>query len=388
MISFPPVIYLDNAATTFPKPEPVYRALDEFARNHAANPGRSGHRMAVEAERRVQEARDRVARLLNAPSSDRIVLTLNATDALNIAIKGLLKPGDHVVTSPLEHNSINRPLAAMEGRVGVTRAEASPEGIVPADAVERAMTPKTRLIAITHCSNVLGVVNPVEDYAAVARRRGALLLLDSSQTAGVVPIDVRALGADLVAFPGHKGCFGPMGTGALYVRPGLDLAPFREGGTGHAAEKERQPEEMPFRLEGGTPNAHGLAGLAAGLAFIEETGIDRILRHERALALAFAKELRDVPGVRVHGARIADRQLGPVSISIDGAEPARVGEAMDRRFGIACRPGLHCAPGTHRFLGTFPQGTVRFSFGFFNTERDVEAAVRAVRSVAGKGVDG
>jgi cysteine desulfurase family protein len=378
------VIYLDNAATTWPKPESVYRALDEFARQAAANPGRSGHRMAVAAEAKVADARARVARLLNAESPDRIVLTMNATDALNIAIKGLVRPGDHVVTSVLEHNSINRPLAALEqaGVISVTRIGAEPDGSLSVDALREALTPATRLVALTHGSNVLGVVNDAAALGAAAMGHGAVLLLDASQTAGVVPIDVRAAQLDLVAFPGHKGCFGPMGTGALYVRPGLKLRAFREGGTGFGAESELQPETMPFHLEGGTPNAHGLAGLAAGLEFLEREGVAKIGAHERDLALRFAEEARRIPGVTVWSAKSPAKQIGPVSLSVRGRDPAEVGAALDERSGIACRPGLHCAPGTHRFLGTFPAGTVRFSFGYFNTPADVDAAARALREIA------
>ena len=206
-------------------------------------------------------------------------------------------------------------------------------------------------------------------------------MLDSSQTAGVVAIDVRAMGADVVAFPGHKGCFGPMGTGALYVRDGVDIRHFREGGTGFQVESEFQPAEMPFRLEGGTPNAHGYAGLAAGLQFIEQTGIQKIHDHERGLALRFIDAIRRNKKVTVWSGRAPDLQLGPVSITIHGAVPAEVGTMLDQRYDIACRPGMHCAPGTHRFLGTFPQGTVRFSFGFFNTDDDVDAAAKAVHEI-------
>ncbi|MBI4565752.1 MAG: aminotransferase class V-fold PLP-dependent enzyme [Planctomycetes bacterium] len=379
------MIYLDNAATTWPKPESVYQAMNDFARNHAGNPGRSGHRMAVESERRVAEARERVARLIHAESPDQVALTLNATDAINIAIKGVLRPGDHVVTTHLEHNSINRPLAAMAetGFITLTKAASAPDGTTPPEEIRKALTAKTRLIAVTHCSNVLGVVNDAAAYGSLAMDHGALLLLDASQTAGVVPIDVQAQKLDLVAFPGHKGCFGPMGTGALYVRSGLALRPFREGGTGFAAEHEMHPEEMPYRLEGGTPNAHGLAGLAAGLEFIEREGIRKIGSHERDLALRFIDSVRRLSRVTVWSGRAPDRQIGPVSISIQGAEPAEIGARLDREFGIACRPGLHCAPGTHRFLGTFPKGTVRFSFGYFNTAANVDEAARALAKVLG-----
>lgn len=378
------MIYLDNAATSFPKPESVYRALDEFARTSAGNPGRSGHRLAVESEKRVQGCREAVARLLNAESPDEIILTLNATDGLNIAQKGILKAGDHVITSWIEHNSINRPLAKMarDGMITYDKAESAPDGHVPPENIEKLVRKNTRMIAITHCSNVLGVINPIEEYVRLARPRGILTLIDASQSVGVVPIDVRKLGADLVAFPGHKNLFGPMGTGALYVRPGVEIRFFREGGTGYKADQEMQPEEMPFRLEGGTPNAHGYAGLLAGIEFVEKEGIRKIGDHERRLALRFAEALRPNRKVTVYSCQSPDRSLGPVSLLIRGLDPADVGRIMDEKYGIACRPGLHCAPGTHRFLGTLPKGTVRFSFGYFNTEADADAAVRAVNEVA------
>jgi cysteine desulfurase/selenocysteine lyase len=378
------MIYLDNAATSWPKPESVYKAMDEFARTWAGNPGRSGHKMAVESEKRVQGCREALARLLHAEHADRVILTLNATDALNIALKGLLRKGDHVVTSHTEHNSINRPLArlAAEGFLTYDKAPSEPDGSVATSSLERLLRKNTRLIAITHCSNVLGVVNPIADYATLARSRGVLTLIDASQSIGVVPLDVQALGVDLLAFPGHKNLFGPMGTGALYVRPGVDLDVFREGGSGFKAEEERHPAEMPFRLEGGTPNAHGFAGLLAGIEAVEKEGVERIGRHERDLALAFIDGLRDVKGVTVYSGRNRERQLGPVSLRIEGWEPADVGRVMDEKHGIACRPGLHCAPGTHKFLGTFPKGTVRFSFGWFNTAGDVDAALRAVRELS------
>jgi cysteine desulfurase family protein len=381
------VIYLDNAATSWPKPESVYRAMDEFARLHAGNPGRSGHRMALEAEKRVQDCRAAIARLLNASSPDEIVLTLNATDALNIAMKGFLQPGDHVVTSHTEHNSINRPLTAMAraGTIAFAKAATAPDGSVPAAEIAKALTPKTRLVAVTHCSNVLGVVNPLEDYAALAKSRGVALLIDASQSVGVVPIDVRKTFdgvRTMVAFPGHKNLFGPMGTGALYVGPGIELRAWREGGTGFRADEELQPDDMPFHLEGGTPNAHGYAALAAGLEFVLQEGVDKILKHERSLALRFIEAIRGHPKIEVYSGRAPDRQIGPVAINVRGVDPNRVGAILDKRYSIACRPGLHCAPGTHRFLGTFPSGAVRFSFGCFNVAEHADAAAKAVRDVA------
>jgi len=377
-------IYIDNAATSWPKPDVVYTTLDRFTRTTAANPGRSGHRMAVEAEERIADCRARLARLIGAGSPEQVAFTLNGTDALNIAIKGVVKPGDHVVTTVLEHNSINRPLGRMEkeGRIQVTRCPADGAGIVSPDEIRRALRPDTRLVAITHCPNALGVVQPVEEYGRIAREAGALLLVDAAQTIGVVQIDVHRMNIDMLAFPGHKALFGLMGTGALYVRKGLDLAFFREGGVGYQAEVELHPEVMPYRLEGGTPNAHGIVALGAGLKFIEAEGLDKIRRHEQGLALDFIARLREDRRFVVHAGRIAERQLGPVSLSISGASPDQVGTALDREYRIACRPGLHCAPGAHKHLGTFPKGTVRFSFGYFNTKDHVDRAVRALQSIA------
>ncbi len=378
------MIYLDNAATSWPKPESVYRAMDDFARNHAGNPGRSGHRMAVASEQRVQGCREALARLLHAESPDQVILTLNATDGLNIGIKGLLREGDHVVTSCLEHNSINRPLARMakEGFLTYDKARPAPDGHVPPEHIEKLIRKNTRMLVITTCSNVLGVLNPVDEYARLARKHGVVLFLDASQSVGVVPLDVSRLAADLVAFPGHKNLFGPMGTGALYVRPGISVRVFREGGTGFKPDEEFHPAEMPFRLEGGTPAAHGYAGLLAGIEFVEREGLAKIEAHERELAMRFVTGVREVPGVTLFSGKTPSRQLGPVSLLIRGIEPAEVGRIMDEKYGIACRPGLHCAPGTHEFLGTLPKGTVRFSFGYFNTPADVDAAVRAVQEVA------
>lgn len=379
------MIYLDNAATSWPKPEGVYQALERFSRHVAGNPGRSGHRLAVEAERVVRETRGRLANLLHAESPTCIVFTLNGTDALNIAIKGLgLKSGDHVVTSEIEHNSVNRPLGRLRQQSGVdvSRARANAVGIVEPDEVRRLLTPRTRLIALTHCSNVIGAVNPIEEYAAVARSHQIPLLVDAAQTAGVVPIDLQKTQVDLLAFPGHKNLFGPMGTGALYVRPSLTLRFFREGGTGLNSEVELHPETMPHRLEGGTPNTLGLAGLGAGLEFIEKTGIAAIREHEIRLALQFIDRLRSNPKIRLFSGQARDRQLGPVSLAIEHANPGEIGAILDDRFGIACRTGLHCAPGTHRHLGTFPDGTIRFSFGYFNTEEDVRAAASALEEIS------
>lgn len=354
------MIYLDNAATSWPKPDGVLRAMHE----EFGNPGRGAHRLARESERRIEDARARLARLLNAPDPSRIVFTLNGTDALNIAIKGVVRTGDAVVISSYEHNSVTRPLARMAkyGRISLSRFDAIPSEF-----------PRARLVATVHVSNVLGRVNPVDALVRGAHAAGALVLIDAAQSVGAVPIDVQALGVDLVAFPCHKGLYGPMGTGALYVRPGLELDYFREGGTGVRSEEELHTEEMPQRLEGGTPNAHGLAALAEGLRFVEERGVEAIGAHQRELARAFAER---APGV-VH---TPNPELGLVGITLPDVAPAEVARRLDERD-IAVRAGTHCAPGAHRLLGTFPDGFVRFSFGSFNTHEHVDAAVRALEEI-------
>ena len=276
------MIYLDNAATSFPKPESVYAALDRFARHSLANPGRAGHKMALASERLLDDGRHRLNRFFNGRSPDRWIFTLNCTDALNMAFKGVLNEGDHVVTTDLEHNSVSRPLTAMAeaGRISLTRVPADASGTIDPAAVAAAFTPRTRLVAVTHASNVLGTVQPVAEIGKLVRGRDALFLVDAAQTAGVVPIDVQASCIDLLAFPGHKSLLGPTGTGALYVGPRAQLRPWREGGTGGDSSTPTQPAEYPYFLEGGTPNVLGIAGLVAGLDFVEERGLEAIRRHE------------------------------------------------------------------------------------------------------------
>src|SRR5947209_6670420 len=302
--------YLDNAATSFPKPEGVYQALDRFARHSLANPGRAGHKMALAAEHALDDGRHRLNQLFRGKGPERWAFTLNGTDALNMAIKGTLRPGDHVVTTDLEHNSVSRPLRALElaGVVTLTRVAADAGGTVDPDAVRAAMTPRTRLVAVTHASNVLGTVQPVADIGRVARERDALFLVDAAQTAGVVPIDVQAMHIDLLAFPGHKSLLGPTGTGALYVGPRVELRAWREGGTGGDSASETQPEQFPYFLEGGTPNVLGVAGLAAGVKYVQERGLDKIHAHEVRLTERLWRRLDEIGGFEVFGHRDASRR--------------------------------------------------------------------------------
>ncbi|MBA4063235.1 MAG: cysteine desulfurase [Isosphaera sp.] len=379
------MIYLDNAATSFPKPEGVYAALDRFARTSLANPGRAGHKMALAAEHALDDARHRLNRHFNGRSPDRWVFTLNGTDALNMAFKGVLNDGDHVVTTDLEHNSVSRPLVALAeaGRITLTRVPADAGGTVDPAAVAAALTPKTRLVAVTHASNVLGTVQPVVDIAAVARTRDALVLVDAAQTAGVVPLDVQAAGIDLLAFPGHKSLLGPTGTGALYVGPRVHLRPWREGGTGGDSSTPTQPKEFPYYLEGGTPNVLGVAGLVAGLDYVEEHGVDAIRRHEVELCDRLRASLAEVPGFEVFGHADPARRVGTVAFRCEVMPAADLGAILDQSFDIALRPGLHCAPYVHRALGSYPDGLVRVSPGPFSTPADIDHLIGALREVTG-----
>ena len=377
--------YLDNAATSFPKPEGVYTALDRFARTTLANPGRAGHKMALAAEHALDDARHRLNRFFAGVAADRWVFALNGTDALNIAIKGVLHAGDHVVTTDLEHNSVSRPLVALEraGVITLTRVPADATGTVDPAAVAAAMTARTRLVAITHASNVLGTVQPVADIGAVAHRHDALFLVDAAQTAGVLPIHVRDMHIDLLAFPGHKGLFGPTGTGGLYVAPRVKLKAWREGGTGGDSSTPVQPADFPHFLEGGTPNVLGIAGMIAGLDYVEGRGLDAIHAHEIDLCDRLRLALAERPGFDVFGHADPARRVGTVSFRCHALPAPELGGILDQAFDIAVRPGLHCAPYIHKAAGSYPDGLVRVSPGPFNTTADIDALIGALDEVTG-----
>jgi cysteine desulfurase/selenocysteine lyase len=377
------MIYLDNAATSFPKPEAVYQTLDRFARQNLANPGRAGHKMALAAERALDDCRHLLNQFFHGTGPERFVFTLNGTDALNMAFKGVLNDGDHVVTTDLEHNSVSRPLRAMElaGRIAVTRIQADPLGTIDPNDVRRAITPQTRLIALTHASNVLGTVQPIDIVGRVAREHDLLFLVDAAQTAGVVPIDVQALHIDLLAFPGHKSLLGPTGTGALYVGPRAKMRAWREGGTGGDSSNEVQPGEFPHYLEGGTPNVLGVAGVTSGVKYVQERGLGSIREHEVRLAERLWRRLEEIGGFEVFGERDPNRRVGTMSFRSEALPATEIGGILDQAFDIAVRPGLHCAPYIHRSLGTFPEGTVRVSPGPFNTEEDIDQLARALTEI-------
>ena len=376
------MIYMDNAATSFPKPDSVWDAVVDCGKNRGGNPGRSGHRLAVEAAREVFAAREAVAGLFNAGDSSRIIFSWNATGALNTALKGFLNRRGHVITSSMEHNSVMRPLSALQqqGAITFTAVPCSRRGELDPDDVKRAVRPDTRLIVLTHASNVCGTILPVKEIKELLP--DIPMLVDAAQTAGVLPIDVRGSGIDMLAFSGHKGLFGPMGTGGLYVAPVVELAPFIQGGTGSRSESIEQPAFLPDALESGTLNVPGLCGLRAGVEFIQKTGIENIRRHECTLTKLLIEGLSEIQNIRLHGINDPDSQTAVVSLTIDGKDPGEIARALDVDFGIASRASLHCAPIAHRTLGTFPEGTVRLSMSWFTTQQDVMQTVRALQAIA------
>ncbi len=379
--------YLDNAATSWPKPEGVLVAMDRYHRELGVAAGRGATRAASEVDATIARCRLRAAQFFNAESSDRIIFTFNGTDSLNVAIHGVLKPGDHVVASTLEHNSVLRPLSELRRRIGIETTLIEPEanGRVEPTKFRDALRPNTKLIALLHASNVTGAVQPIEDVGAIARQAGALMLVDAAQTAGHVPIDVRSSPIDLLACPGHKGLLGPLGTGLLYLRPGLEqeVASFRQGGTGSLSEDDRQPERMPDKYESGNHNAPGLFGLEAALCWLEQHNLTELRGHELVMRHRFIDALTEVKSVRLFASELPDEfVVGVLNFVIDGFDPQEVAAILDHDFQIQVRSGLHCAPGAHRHQETLADGgTVRASFGRSTTNDDVDRLAAALRAL-------
>ncbi len=406
-------IYLDNGATSFPKAPGVAEAMAKFIANDAANPGRSGHKMAKQAEAMLDRVRLKLCRLVNGPSPDRVAFTLNCTDALNIAINGVLRgptiaaakrnakagegPLPHVITTVLEHNSVSRPLEAFAARglVELTRVGCDADGFVSPQEIAKNLRPETLLVVMTHASNVIGTVQDAAAVGAACRKHGAIFCLDVAQTIGAIPIDMQALNADILVFPGHKSLLGPTGTGAIVLgarcpAPSEEVDDhtrfwsWREGGTGGDSKTPVQPAQMPYALEGGTPNTVGIAGLEAGIDYVLKQGADKLIAHERALCGRLIGKLGNDERFRVLGSKDVGRRVSAVSIVVRGFEerPMDVGMILDDSFDIAVRPGLHCAPYAHQAMGTFPDGTLRISPGAFNTEAEVDALIGALDQIA------
>ncbi|MFP3896664.1 MAG: aminotransferase class V-fold PLP-dependent enzyme [Anaerolineales bacterium] len=382
------MIYFDNAATSWPKPPGVAEAMTHFLNDVGANPGRAAHRRAIEAGRIIYGAREAVADLFNVADPLRVVFGANVTEALNLALLGYLAPGDHVITGSMEHNSMMRPLRALEREgVELTVIPCSPQGFLDLGDVEAAIRPNTAMMALNHASNVVGTLLPVAGAGRLARRHDLLLLVDAAQTGGAYPIDVQEDRIDLLAFTGHKSLGGPMGTGGLVIGERVDVArmdPLKRGGTGSNSECEEQPDFLPDLCESGTPNTVGLAGLGAGIGWVREQGVEAIRAHEMALTQALIDGLCDIPGVTVYGGLNAQHQTATVSFNIVQKSPSEVGLRLDDEYGILCRVGLHCAPAAHQTMGTFPEGTVRFGLSAFSTREEVDAALEAVAELAGE----
>lgn len=378
------MIYLDNAATTMHKPQTVIDAVTQ-AMCSLGNAGRGATSGALDAARTIHGCRTKLARFLGCPRADHVCFTPNSTAALNTVINGVVRPGDRVVTTVLEHNSVLRPLnrLAVEQGVTVEYAGCDANGVLDYDELEQLVTPGTRAVVVTHASNVTGNSVDVARVAAVAHAAGALVIVDASQSAGTAKIDMDTMGLDVVCFTGHKGLMGPQGTGGLAVAEGIDVAPWAMGGTGVRSFDALQPLEWPTRLEAGTLNGHGIAGLSAGLDFIEaQGGVEAIASSERALADRFLAGVREIPEIKLYGAFDQPTRSAIVSLNVGDIGSAEISDALMQGWGIATRPGAHCAPLMHRALGTERQGIVRFSFGYFNTDEEVDTAIDALRDLA------
>ena len=381
-------IYLDNAATSFPKPPSVYDAIDAYNRNLGVAVGRSGYSHALDLHRTVDRCRKQAAELLGAEEPDRIAFTFNCTDSLNLAIHGLLNSNDHVIVSSVEHNSVLRPLRSLQdwSNVDVTLVPPGETGRVEPAAFRKAIQANTRLIALTHASNVTGTLQPIADVGQIAREAGVPFLVDAAQTAGHTPIDLTTLPIDLLACAGHKGLLGPLGTGLLYLRPGMEehVTSLRQGGTGSRSEDYHQPDQLPDKYESGNHNAPGLVGLQAALDWIGQQSVETIEAQSRELTAQLIDGLRGIDAIHLHGSGGNDGRVNVVSITVDGFDPQDLAAVLDDSFGIQTRAGLHCAPGAHKALGTFGLGgTVRISTGPFTTPDDVEQCVTALADITG-----
>ena len=376
------MIYLDSSATSFLKPpevaDAVYRSFSDIG-----NSGRGAHLPTLNASRLIYDTREKLAALFGIGEPSRIAFTCNATEALNIAIGGLVAPGDHVITTACEHNSVLRPLYRKEREgAGLTIVAADEKGRIDYDELERSCRTNTKAVVITHASNLTGNVTDIERVAEFTKRHGIVFVVDASQTAGALPIDVQKTGIDILCFTGHKGLMGPQGTGGIYVREGIALSPLKVGGSGvHSFDREH-PSDMPTALEAGTLNGHGIAGLNAALSFLERVGVEEIHRREDKLAILFTERIRTIPGIVIYGDLDAKLRAPIVSVNVGDVDSAIVSDILWEDYGICVRAGAHCAPLMHRALGTTEQGAVRFSFSYFNTEKEVEQAACALREIA------
>lgn len=380
------IIYLDNPATSWPKPPQVKEGMNRFMEEVGANPGRSGHSLSIDAARIIYEAREALSLLFHVKDSSRIIFALNATESINLALKGLLKSGDHVITSSMEHNSVMRPLRHLE-KMGIALSilPCSEEGLLSPEEMEKHIRSNTRMVVLNHASNVTGTLLPIREVGKIAREHALLLLVDAAQTAGAYPINMENDGIDLLAFTGHKSLYGPQGTGGLVIGENVniqDLTPLKQGGTGSRSEFEEQPDFLPDRYESGTPNTVGIAGLLAGIQFVLGKGVEQIRQDEMRLMEKLIMGIKEIPRIKIYGPERQDERIATISFNFTHLSPSEGAYHLEKEFGILCRPGLHCAPAAHHTLGTFPEGTIRFGLGAFSNEEEIETAIQAVFLVA------
>ena len=379
------MIYLDNAATSWPKPPEVLKTMTDVLEHAGGNPGRSGHRLSIAAARVIHDTREEMARFFGISDPLRTIFTSNATHAINLALRGILKPGDHIVTSSTEHNAVMRPLRNLEKQgIRLSIVPCAADGILDIKDLKKALDSATRLVVMTHASNVTGTLLPIAEIASLAHQAGALLLVDAAQTAGVLPIDIPAMGIDLLAFTGHKELQGPPGTGGLVIADNIDVSqvePLIRGGTGSRSESEEQPDDLPDKFESGTANLAGIAGLGAGLKWIAARGIDEIRDHLKKLSQALIDGLSTLSEVKIYGTLEPERSVAIVSFTATGKLVSEIGFRLDEEYGILSRVGLHCAPAAHKTIGSFPEGTVRLAPGVFTTMSDIQEAIQAISRV-------
>lgn len=377
------MIYLDNAATTYPKPETVYDEVMRAMKEYGANPGRGSHAMAIEGARVIYETRENLAQLFNIDDPMRVILTFNATDSLNQGIKGVLNPGDHVITTTMEHNSVLRPIKELE-KYGIknTIVHCNSDGSINTERLEEAIRSNTKLIVTTHVSNLSGTILPIEKIGNMCKRRNVLYMLDASQSAGVLDIDMKKHNIDLLAAPGHKGLLGPQGTGILIINCDDEIKHLKEGGTGSESSNIYQPDFYPDKLEAGTHNLPGIAGLNEGVKYILNKGTKSIYSHEKKLLEAFIEGIKNISKIKIYGPEDIEQRCGVVSVNLENVDSSELAFMLDTEYGIAVRPGLHCAPLAHKTIGTENVGAVRFSVGPFNEMTDIKAAVNALKEIA------
>lgn len=378
------MIYLDNSATSFPKPREVREKMNECLKRYCANPGRSGHKMSIKISEEVYACREKLADMFNVKRPERVIFTSNTTAALNLAIKGIMRRGGHVIFTSMEHNSVVRPIYKLSETRGVdySIANANIYGYVDPKTVEALIRPDTQLIVAIHASNVCGTVNPIAEIGAIARAHNIPFLVDAAQSGGILPIDMERDNISMLALAGHKALYGPMGTGALCISEGINPDTLMEGGTGSNSQDPRQPDEFPDRYESGTVNAVGICGLSKGIDFINRVGMETIHQHDMLLTRILLEDLSVIKGVKIHGYVTCADRLGVVSVTIDGVDCVEAASVLDENYGIAVRSGYHCSYMAHATLGTRETGTIRLSVGAFNSVKDIKTAVMAINDMS------